>query len=175
MPGSLSHLAARFVDVLLARPLRRSEVEAVVHWLEPALAAIFFDQPAEDQRHGYHAALVVVGNGSYSPEMVEAALLHDVGKRHAHLGIVSRSLASMMIRLGLPLPPRMTVYRDHGLAAARELANAGASRLSVEFAATHHGAKPPGIDTSTWTLLLEADQPPNAQSLVNAGITSFIK
>jgi len=139
------------------------------------LAAIFFEQPPEDQRHGYHAALVVVSEGSNSSEVVEAALMHDVGKRHSHLGIVGRSVASVMIRLGLPLSPRFVQYRDHGQIAARELAEAGASRLSVEFATNHHGSRPPSFDTATWTLLLKADQPPNPRSLINVGITSTVE
>ncbi len=172
MPGSLSHLSKRFVDVLLSQPLSPNEVDAVEHWLTPKLAAIFFEQPPEDQRHGYHAALVVVSHRSASADLIEAALLHDVGKRHAELGIIARSVASVLIRLGLRLPHRMALYKDHELTAARELAAAGATRLSVEFAAHHHGSRPSGIDASIWNLLQLADQPPNPRSLIQTGITS---
>jgi len=172
MPGSLSHLSKRFLDVLLSRPLSSSEVEAVEHWLTPSLAEIFFSQPPEDQRHGYRAALIVVSERPSSSEFIEAALLHDVGKRHAGLGIVGRSIASLLIKLGLRLPTNMAIYKEHGLLAARELADAGATQLSVEFAAHHHGSRPSGIDPSVWNLLQLADQPPNPRSLIQTGITS---
>jgi hypothetical protein len=172
MPGSLSHLSARFFDVLQSKPLSGTEVRAVEHWLGPALAVIFFDQPPEDQRHGYHAALVVVADHSASDEVIEAALLHDVGKRHAGLGIVGRSIASVLIRLGAPLSPNMAVYKNHGLRAARELASAGANQLSVEFAEHHHESRPSYIDPTTWSLLQLADQPPKPRSLIRTGITS---
>ena len=172
MSGSLSHLSKRFFDVLVSRPLTAGEVDAVEHWLSPGLAAIFFEQPPKDQRHGYHAALVVVSDGSSSAEVIEAALMHDVGKRHAHLGILGRIVASVLIRFGLPLSKKMTTYKDHGLSAARELASAGATRLSVAFAAHHHTSRPPEIDPTTWTLLQLADEPPNTRSLIQTRISS---
>ena len=175
MPGSLSHLIRRFFDVASARPLQPSEKDAVASWLSPALAEIFFDQPREDQRHGYHAALVVIARGNRAEDVIEAALLHDVGKRHAGLRLIGRSAASLMIKLGLPVPVRVSAYNDHGLTGARELAAAGASRLTVDFAAHHHGARPASIDESVWEVLQAADQPPNPSWVSGAGITSSIE
>lgn len=175
MPGSLGHLSARFFDVLLSKPLSTNEIRAVAHWLNPNLTTIFFDQPSEDQRHGYHAALVVISEGCSLGNVIEAALLHDVGKRHSGLGLIGRSIASVFIWLGIPMPTRMAMYRDHGVAAVSELASAGASDLSVEFARHHHGSRPPGIEPEIWNLLQLADQPPNPWSLSQFGITSLSK
>jgi hypothetical protein len=175
MSGSLSHLTKRFFDVLMSRRLNAGEVDAVERWLSPGLTVIFFEQPPEDQRHGYYAALVVQSDGSSSAEVIEAALMHDVGKRHAGLGILGRTVASILIRFGFPLSKKMMIYTDHGPSAARELAGAGATRLSVAFAAHHHDSRPPEIDPSTWALLQLADQPPNTRSLIQTRISSTLE
>ena len=159
MPGTLGHLTARFFEVLRSKPLNPAEVEEVSSWLSAELQQLFFDQPPEDQRHGYQAAQVVIAGGESNASVVTAALTHDIGKRHARLGIIGRSLASIMIRLHFPLTQRMRIYRDHGTGGAEELARAGAASTVVEFARHHHGSKPAGFDEATWDLLVSADQP----------------
>ncbi|HEX2403270.1 MAG TPA: hypothetical protein VHM29_01105 [Acidimicrobiia bacterium] len=159
MPGTLGHLTRRFFDVLFATPLDSGERAAIEGWLDSAQAWVFFSQSDPDQRHGFHAALVSISGGA-GLEVIRAALLHDVGKRHARLGVLGRSVASMAIRLGLPLPMRWRLYRDHGEIASRELAGLGYQGLIVEFARHHHGDQPSGFPTPTWDLLQLADQPP---------------
>ncbi|HEU5114051.1 MAG TPA: hypothetical protein VFU96_12100 [Acidimicrobiia bacterium] len=159
MPGSLGHLTRRFFDVLFATPLDSGERAAIEGWLDSGQAWAFFSQSDPDQRHGYHAALVTIAAGA-DLEVIRAALLHDVGKRHARLGVLARSVASVAIRLGLPLTTRWRLYRDHGEVAATELAGLGCHGLIVDFARDHHGERPSGIPTSTWDLLQLADQPP---------------
>jgi putative nucleotidyltransferase with HDIG domain len=88
-----------------------------------------------------------------------AALLHDIGKRHARLGLIGRSVASVLILLGLPLGQRMRTYRDHGMVAARELVGLSLPSLVVDFAMHHHGRRPPTIDPGIWDALIHADQP----------------
>lgn len=141
-------------------------------WLTPELAALFFAQPKADRRHGYEAALIVVAHGSDDSDALVAALVHDVGKRHARLGVFARSAASIFIMLGLPLGTRMTAYRDHGLVGAHELGGAGAPALAVDFALHHQGDRPPSIAPSTWDLLVAADQPPKALASIRRRITS---
>lgn len=159
MPGTLGHLTARFFEVLRSKPLNPAEAEEVSSWLSAELQHLFFAQPPEDQRHGYQAAQVVIASDESSAPVVTAALTHDIGKRHARLGIIGRSLASILIRLHFPLPQRMRIYRDHGAEGAEELARAGAASTVVEFARRHHGSKPAGFDETTWDLLVSADQP----------------
>jgi len=166
VPGSLGHLTGRFFDVLFSRPLTGREISAVARWLRPDEADLFFAQADADQRHGYHAALVVVAAGGEDATVVRAALLHDVGKRHSRLGVIGRSLASVLIGLRVPLTSRMRAYRDHGEIGASELAAVGCEDLVVDFAREHHGARPPSIDRETWELLQRADQPPKTGSMV---------
>lgn len=166
------HLVHRFFDVLTSRGLTASELGAVEAWLTPELAALFLAQPRADQRHGYQAALLVVAAGSSNTDLVVAALTHDVGKRHARLGVFGRSLASVVIRLGLPTGARVEAYRDHGLIGARELAAAGAPSLAVDFAMHHQGGRPASIPQLSWDVLVDADQPPKAWASIRGWITS---
>jgi len=128
-------------------------------WLTPEVAGVFFAQQHVDQRHGYDAARSVVVSGVEDYEVVVAALLHDIAKRHSRLGLIGRSVASIMILLGLPLTERMRLYRDHGLLAARELATLGLPSLVIDFSLHHHGERPATIDPAVWETLVAADQP----------------
>lgn len=143
-----------------------------MRWLPPGPADAFFAQSKADQRHGYHAGLTVVAAGAHDREVIMAALLHDVGKRHARLGIIGRSIASVLILLRLPLTRRMQAYRDHGILAARELAGLTVPSLVIDFAMHHHGTRPPTIDQGVWDILVAADQPAKPWSGLPGRITS---
>ncbi len=163
MPGSFGHLAARFFDYLGARPLADADREFVTSILSVEQARIFFDQPPKDQSHGLAAALVVLESGLSSDERLRAAMLHDVGKRSAGLGVLRRVAASVLIKFGLPLTRRFVRYRDHGLLGAADLEAAGSSLLVVEFARAHHGPRPDTVTEEDWALLQSADVPSNAR------------
>lgn len=123
----------------------------------------FFDQPAIDQRHGYLAASYVAGHFPQRLELIRAALLHDVGKRNARLGVIGRSLVTGLGKVGLGRlvdrkGGRADLYLRHGELAAEELFELGADPLVVAFARFHHARRPPEIDARDWTLLLAADR-----------------
>jgi hypothetical protein len=159
VPGTLGHLTSRFFEVLTAHPLEPAEIEEVRSSLTPGQAWVFFSQPVPDQRHGYQAAQVA-RDGGLGSIGVAAALLHDIGKRHARLGLLGRTLASLAIKTGLPLPRRWRLYRDHGRTGSSELEALGSAPLIVEFALHHHGRRPSSIPAETWDILQLADQPP---------------
>lgn len=142
------------------------------NWLHPRLQEAFFSQSAADQRHGYHAALSVIASGVSTDDVIVAALVHDIAKRHARLGAVGRSIASVCILLGLPLTERMRMYHDHGILGARELGALGAPSLAIDFSLHHHRERPPTIDPATWDTLVEADQPPKPSAMLGRRITS---
>lgn len=144
----------------------------MAEWLTPELRRLFFAQPPADQRHGYGAAMAVLDSGIADHDVVMAALLHDVGKRHSRLGLFGRALASVLIRLGAPLPRRVGAYRDHGAIGAGELSRASAPALAVDFAMHHHGPRPETIQHDIWAVLVKADQPPKPRNWLRGGITS---
>lgn len=137
------------------------------------MAGLFFAQAPPDQRHAYHAALTVVASGTADTDVIVAALMHDVGKRHARLGVIGRSVASVLIGLGGPLTERMTAYRDHPIIGARELAALGAPGLAIDFALHHQDDRPSTIDPGVWDVLMAADQPPKTPAMLRRRITSL--
>lgn len=156
MPASFVHLALRFADVVTSRPLGPAERGAVDRHLgDERLSDLFFEQPVADQRHGLDSALSVLA--ASRPDLVRAAMLHDIGKRHASLGPLGRTAASLAIRTGIGLTPRFEVYRDHGSLGAVELA--GQDCTVVEFARHHHGTRPASIAPEDWAVLQRADRP----------------
>ncbi len=157
MPGTWRHLAARFFSVLSARSLDAGELERVASLLRPAEQALFLAQPAIDQRHALDAATSIGGDLPDRVDLQRAALLHDVGKRHARLGVVGRVLATLAAKLRLAVRGRFRAYLDHGPMAARELADLGAEPVVVAYARYHHGPRPPGFSPGEWELLQRAD------------------
>ena len=159
MPGTWLHLAERFREGVRSAPLGPPELT----WVESRLTgpewSAFLEQPTADQRHGYSSARAVEATLGARPDAVRAALLHDIGKRHARLGLVGRALASVAIRMRAPLWERARTYRDHGPIGSRELSGWGAEPLVVEFARAHHGARPRGTDPAVWRVLCESDKP----------------
>lgn len=151
-PFGILHLAGRFFHFLAASPLDDEESERVRSLLSPAECAMFFAQPAQDQRHAFEAALFV------PDELHAAALLHDVGKRHSRLGALGRVIASIIGMLGLPARGRFALYLEHGPIAADELNDIGSDTITVAYARHHHGERPTGVDARTWRSLEEADR-----------------
>ncbi|HEX7099818.1 MAG TPA: hypothetical protein VF377_11295 [Acidimicrobiia bacterium] len=158
MPGAWSHLAARFFDFVTAPGLLPHEVTQVEEWLagRPLALRAFFGQPRADQRHGFEAAKSVAEAAPGRLDLVRAALLHDVGKRHSDLGAIGRVLATLAIRFRLPLTPRWRLYRDHGRLAAAELGDE--EPVVIEFARHHQIGRPPTISTADWEILTSADR-----------------
>jgi putative nucleotidyltransferase with HDIG domain len=158
LAGHPGHLIRRFASFVTARGLDAEEQRWVADRLRDAEVAAFWSQPIADQRHAHDCARHVAARVTDRPDLVRAALLHDIGKRHARLGAIGRSLATVAAAFGFRGPGSFDRYTRHGPVGAEELAAAGAERLVVDFAAAHHGSRPTTIPADEWTLLHQADQ-----------------
>lgn len=119
---------------------------------------MFFDQQAIDQHHALSVARRAAEAAPNRPDLVLAALLHDIGKRHSSLGISARVAASLLTITRLPVIGRWRLYLDHGRLGADDLTAAGAPPLAVAFARDHHrGEAPAGVDPADWATLRRAD------------------
>jgi hypothetical protein len=157
LPGTWGHLARRFVWSLRVAPLSTDELQELTGLIDDdRLLETYLRQSVADQRHGLEAARYVRERND-RPELVVAALVHDLGKRHARLGIAGRVFASVLARLRLPAPGRLGVYLDHPALGAKELRDLGFGSLVIDYAAHHHGSRPESIDPDDWSLLTAAD------------------
>jgi hypothetical protein len=153
----IPHLARRTFESLRSRPLTPTEQEQVSGWLRAGEESLFWRQQPLDQRHALNCAVLIADRLPGRTDLIRAALLHDIGKRHSHLGIGGRVAASSLALLRLPVPSRWRRYLDHGPLGAADLAGLEAEPIVVAFAAGHHGGVPSGVDPSDWSLLREAD------------------
>ena len=132
-------------------------------WLRVEEEALFFGQPAIDQRHGFQSATEVAAQVPERRDLVRAALLHDLGKRHSRLNVFGRSVVSALAKVGLKRlvarkGGRGDLYLRHGELAADELSDLDAEPLVVAFARSHHFARPPEIESGAWEVLVSADR-----------------
>lgn len=151
--GSWWHLARRFVEVWRAKaltPNQRREVERLLH--TAGERRIFFAQSNADQQHGLAAARYA------SPPLQRAALLHDVGKQAANLGVWGRVMASVMAKLHIPVRGRFRIYLDHGPIGATMLEAERAEPIVVAYARHHHDRRPAFVPQAEWIALIEADR-----------------
>lgn len=158
--GSWWHLFRRFLEVATARPLNESERRFIESLLDNrAENTLFFGQARADRRHSVRAAQKMSLLAPDRRDLARAALLHDVGKQHARLGVFGRSTASALTKLRLRPPGRLAAYLDHGRLGARDLTEVGCEAVVTGFARHHHDSRPDSISRADWALLELADSP----------------
>lgn len=156
----LRHLAAGAVEYAFSRRLAPAEQMEAARLLDsPAEAELFWGQPPADQRHGLTGARLIARERPGRRDLMRAALLHDVGKRRAGLGLWGRTWAALAARRGWKKSRRADQYLSHGRTGAEELAAAGAEETVTDYARSHHGSRPPSIPPQDWRALLRADRP----------------
>lgn len=153
----IPHLIRRFFGSVPSRPLDPDEQAEAARLLGPGEAALFWSQQPLDQRHGLECARRAAEAAPGRSDLARAALLHDIGKRHAGLGIPGRSLATGLRLLRLPTRGRLEAYLDHGPRGAADLEAAGSDPLTVAFARHHHTGRPDLIPFDDWVVLQRAD------------------
>lgn len=153
----LAHLARGFFRSLRATRPAPGEQLLVAATLSPSLARLFWSQPVPDLAHALRCARAVAAIAPRRADLIAAALLHDVGKRHSGLGTLGRSVATVLSILRLPMGKSFRSYVDHGKIGAAELRAFEVDRIVWEFAGHHHEPAPAGIDQGDWELLSSAD------------------
>jgi hypothetical protein len=113
---------------------------------------LFTGMSGADRRHAIDGARAVERSVAepFRRDAIEAALVHDVGKRHARLGVIGRSLATVTgwivrsdaRRATLAGAPgwrgRVGKYLRHDAVGAKEVAAAGGSPLAIGWTDGHH-------------------------------------
>lgn len=72
---------------LISKRISASELAQVQGWLTPALFALFCKMTLAEQYHAYCVRQMLVDRGCTDPDLLTAALLHDVGKSAMPLAV----------------------------------------------------------------------------------------
>ena len=139
----VGHLTKRFFGSLWPGGPSKGAKEFVARVLEPGEFGLWGRMSPADRRHSVAVARRIDG----PPDMVAAALLHDVGKVEANLGTFARVLATI-IGPGRA-KGRMALYLRHDIIGEGLLREAGARPLVVTWAAEHH------LPPERWTVAPE--------------------
>jgi hypothetical protein len=148
------HLFRRFVRALWPGPPRRRDVEWVEGILDPGELALWRSLPNHDRRYTIRVARLVeqhLAGTEYVGDQrwLAAALLHDVGKLDASLGVVGRSVATVMGAAAGParvdrwahgggFRRRVAWYLHHDERGAERIRAAGGRDEAARWARVHH-------------------------------------
>lgn len=159
------HLVRRFVQTMMSGTPSVSDEDWAAGWLSPTEEALWRSQPPVDRRHTIAAARWVASSfdGASPPRwLMAAALLHDVGKAQASLGVTGRCVATFLELLDVrQVPGRLGAYLSYTERGAAALADAAADPRVVAWAREHHlpAPKRSGIVPATDAeLLARADR-----------------
>lgn len=120
--------------------------------LGPQLAPLFGGLPVNEQRHALDVLATLEQMGEEDRVLLQAALLHDMGKAAARFSIVDRSLAVFMEALSPAIFARLLdrlpgfrrryeAYRQHAAVGAARLQELGATEVAAVIA-EHHAPMP---------------------------------
>jgi len=147
----IGHYVRRFFGSLSTRPPTPADEAWAATIATPAEYALYARLGNTDRRHLVQGARRVAAELGPDTDVVwvRAALLHDVGKYHADLGVLGRS-ASTVCAYGFGrvrvqgwsdragLRGRFGRYERHDEVGADELRAAGSPEVVAEWSAVHH-------------------------------------
>ena len=164
MLSRLAYRTRQFRNALFsARP--QVETQAIFPPLTSAQVALFRRMQPSEQAHAHLVFQRLRDAGQTDPDLLTAALLHDVGKILHPLSIFERAIIVVGKRLfpqaarrwgsGIPRGLRrpFVVAENHAAWGADLAEQAGASPLAVELIRCHQDALVPGADSPIGPLL----------------------
>jgi len=95
----LFYRLAQFWHILTAVSLNADQRANIAPYLSPAELALFDTFSASDQQHSYNVFRLLQTAGHTHPDLLAAALLHDIGKTQVKLTVFDRSLIVLAQRL----------------------------------------------------------------------------
>ena len=140
MTATALHLVKRFFGSLRPGGPKPDDAAWVVGLLSEAELALWRRMSGADQRHAVGVARRL---GDRPPNVLVAALLHDVGKVASDLGTFERVLATSLRQWRMA---RFAPYYDHPRIGAELLDLAHSDPLVVTWAREHH------LPPDRWTL-----------------------
>lgn len=151
--SKVRHLAARAVTSFSNRGPSATDLDRVRSVLNDSEYEIWLSMDGRDQRHSLQ---VLSRFDALEPQAVRdvraAALLHDVGKRDAHLGWFLRVVATIVG----PRSRRFSVYHDHEKIGVRLLQGVSSER-TLAVLDSDASAKALGLDRHRRSLHLADD------------------
>lgn len=153
--GRLGYRVGQFWQTLTAEPPPPGVYTQVAAALTPPQLALFERFSANDKWHSYRVYQMLRETGHDHPDLLTAALLHDVGKTRVPLGIWERSL---VVTMSLIWPGRVRAWGSgaatgwkrpfavkvqHPAWGAEMAAAAGANLLAVSLIRRHQDPLPP--------------------------------
>jgi hypothetical protein len=156
MVETVRYRVGQFLRALTAR-VPGGEVEQAMRVLTPEAQGLFRRQATQDQRHALAVYRTLYQAGHTDPELLAAALLHDVGKAAAQLPAWQRAIIVLLDRFAPRLLARLSqgepqryalsrlgswcyafvVHARHPEAGARWAQEAGCSPLTVALIRRH--------------------------------------
>jgi putative nucleotidyltransferase with HDIG domain len=126
------HLVKRFFGSLAKREISADDQEWVVSNLSIKELKLWSGQMLVDQAHSLQIArrfVVLLPNANR--EEIAAALLHDVGKSIARIGVIARVMATILPDRVVRKNHRFAAYRGHEKIGAEMLRAVGSSEVTV--------------------------------------------
>jgi hypothetical protein len=96
--GTLRYRVRQFLRAVVAR-VSEEELGQITDILTAASLDLFRSMDVKDQRHGLDVYNTLRRSGQNNPDLLAAALLHDVGKSAAWLSVWQRALIVLLERL----------------------------------------------------------------------------
>jgi hypothetical protein len=167
MVKTVRYRVGQFLRALTAR-VPEEEVEQAIYVLTPGAKGLFRRQAVQDQRHALAVYHTLRQAGHTDPQLLAAALLHDVGKaavwlpawQRAIIVLLERFVPRLLAHLGQGQPRGwrrpFVVHAQHPEVGARWAREAGCSPLTVALIRRHQDrlASPSSLTTEEGQLLV---------------------